>query len=183
MRKMKLFIACSLDGYIASKDGDISFLNQAELPGEDYGYTSFLKTIDTVIMGRKTYEKIISFDVPFPHPNETVYVFSSTLKGKNEHVIFVNNHVETFIENLKATQGKDIFLDGGAQLIKSCLTYQLIDEMIITILPLLLGDGIPLFLPIKHTQTFSLIKEQKFSNGLIQLTYQKNTNKMTVSLV
>lgn len=174
MRKIKLFIACSIDGYIATKSGDIQFLDQAAIDNEDYGYEAFMSHIDTVIMGRKTYDKIKSFDVAFPHLNEAVYVFSKTRKGSNDEVTFVNDDAPQFLHALKQQPGKDIFLDGGAQLIHTCLHHQLIDEMIISIIPICLGDGIPLFLPSNQSQTFVLINHKAYQSGVIQLTYQKS---------
>ena len=173
MRKVKLYIACSIDGYIATRDGDIGFLDQVAVVGEDYGYESFMKTIDTIIMGRKTYEKILSFDMPFPHQKELVYVFSNTLTGKNEYVTFIDQDVKAFIETLKQKKGKDIFLDGGAHLIRSFLDLNLVDDMIISIVPVLLGDGIPLFLPGLKQSGFKLVASTSFESGLVQLHYQK----------
>lgn len=173
MRKVKLSIACSIDGYIATLDGDISFLDQVAIPDEDYGYHAFIETIDTVIMGRKTYEKIRSFDIPFPHVHEKVYVFSHQKTGHDDHVTFVNEDVQSFIDHLKHQPGKDIFLDGGANLIQSFMKVNLMDEMTLSIIPVTLGEGISLFLPHQTYQAFERLSSQRFSSGLIQLVYQK----------
>lgn len=175
MRKIKLYIACSVDGYIATKTGDISFLDNVAVDHEDYGYSEFIKTIDTVIMGRKTYDKIQSFAIPFPYQKETVYVFSKTMTGKNDDVIFVNQDVLSFVQTLKKQPGKDIFFVGGASLFKIFNELDLIDEMVISIMPIILGDGIPLFLPSIYQQSLILTKHHVYDSGLVQLIYIKKS--------
>src|ERR1700754_1598644 len=127
MRKLRLFIACSLDGYIATPDGDLSWLSLVEKEGEDYGYNAFIQTVDTVIMGRKTYDKVLSFGIEFPHKDKTCYVWSQHKKGSDENVTFVNDDPAVWVEKLKSEEGKDIFCDGGAELISNLVKQDLVD--------------------------------------------------------
>src|SRR4051812_24677761 len=94
-RLVILYIAMSVDGYIAGENGDISWLSTVEIPGEDYGYGEFIKTVDTVIMGRKTYEKVLSFGIGFPHADKKCYVISRERKGVEENVTFYNGSLAT----------------------------------------------------------------------------------------
>ncbi|MDH4199302.1 MAG: dihydrofolate reductase family protein [Spirochaetia bacterium] len=169
-RKVILYIAMSLDGYIARPDGDISWLSVVEQEGEDYGYKSFTETVDTVIMGRKTYEKILSFGIEFPHKDKKVYVISRSRKGSDGNVEFSDN-VDALLSNLKNTQGKNIYLDGGAELVNDMMQRDLLDEMIISVIPFMPGNGIRLFQEINKEHKLRLMDSQLFSSGLVQLHY------------
>ncbi len=96
-RKVILYIAMSLDGYIATETGNIDFLSLVEKEGEDYGYASFIETIDTVIMGRKTYDKIKSYDIPFPHSDKTCYIITHTAKPSEGSVHFYTGSIKSLI--------------------------------------------------------------------------------------
>lgn len=174
-RKVILYIAQSLDGFIADKNDDISWLSVVEKPGEDYGYQNFLNCIDTVIMGRRTYEKILSFGIEFPHKDKTCFVISRSKTGHDNNVKFINENLSGFVNELKSNPGKNIYLDGGAVLVHEMLDLNLIDEMIISIIPVLLGNGIHLFGAYNslsnpdaklHLQTCKY-----FETGLVQLHY------------
>ena len=171
-RKVVLFIAMSLDGYIAREDGDLEWLSVVEDQTEDYGYSNFINTVDTVIMGRKTYEKVLSFGIDFPHKNKTCFVISKTHQGKDENVTFMNGNLFDFIFSLKKMPGKNIYLDGGSELVFEFLKHHLIDEMIISVIPVLLGGGIPLFKKGNVPYSLKLIKSTSFKSGLVQLYYQ-----------
>jgi dihydrofolate reductase len=144
-RKVILYIAMSLDGYIAKQNGDISFLSVVEQKGEDYGYAEFVKTIDTVIWGRKTYDKILSFGIKFPHPDKKIYVITRTARPKKANVTFYSDGLKDLIETLKSQNGKNIYVDGGAEIVSELMKQNLIDEFIISIIPVFLGSGISLF--------------------------------------
>ncbi|AMS27801.1 dihydrofolate reductase [Bacteroidetes bacterium UKL13-3] len=172
MRKVIVNIAVSLDGYIAHEDGNIDWLSMVEVPGEDYGYATFYDTIDTVVMGRKTYEKLLSFGIPYPHSQKQSYIISKTLSGsKNQSIVFFNGDVKTLVTDLKQLDGKDIFIDGGAQLVQSLLKEKLIDNIVISTIPVLLGGGIRLFNGELPFQKLQLLRTKSFDSGLVQFHY------------
>lgn len=172
-RKVIVFIAASLDGYIAKEDGDISFLTAVESPGEDYGYSDFIVTVDTVIMGRKTYDKVLTFGIDFPHRDKRCYVLSRTKIGKDEDVEFFNGDVAALITTIRNVPGKDIFIDGGAEVIHELMKQKLVDRFIISIIPVLLGSGVSLFKPMMQEQKLKLVNSKPFASGLVQLWYDK----------
>lgn len=174
MRKVIVYIAASIDGYIAREDGNIDWLSVVEMPDEDYGYKAFTETIDTVIMGRKTYEKVLSFGIPYPHADKKSYIITRTLtQSPQPEIIFYDGNVADLISQLKSESGKNIFIDGGAQLVHSLLREQLVDELIVSTIPVLLGGGIRLFQGGFPEQKFHTINAQSFSSGLVQVHYSR----------
>ena len=170
-RKIILYIAMSLDGYIAKQNDDISFLTAVEQEGEDYGYSKFIETIDTVILGRKTYDKILAMGIDWPYGDRKVYVLTRAPKPDSGHIQFYSGSLSDLISTLKSQEGKHIYCDGGAETVHQLLQEDLIDELIISVIPIMLGDGISLFkggLPEKRLQ---LIKSTSFEKGLVQLHY------------
>ncbi|MDF2943178.1 MAG: hypothetical protein K0S01_2036 [Herbinix sp.] len=172
-RKVILYIAQSLDGYIAREDNDISWLSVVEQKNEDYGYGDFIKSIDTVIMGRKTYEKVLSFGIEFPHKDKKCYVLSKTHKGSDQNVQFYNDSVDELISNLRSEEGDDIFIDGGAEVVKEFRNSNLIDEYILSIIPIFLGKGIRLFKESEIENKLKLMDSKTFVTGLVQLKYER----------
>jgi len=172
-RKVILYIATSLDGFIAKDNNDISFLSTVEVVGEDYGYSEFIKTIDIVIMGRKTYDKVLSFGVAFPHKDKKCYVLSQTRTGKDENVEFFNGDVGILIQKIRKSDGLNIFIDGGSELIHELMKQNLIDRFIISVIPHMLGGGIKLFNPGRPELTLKLIRSSSFPSGLVQLEYER----------
>jgi len=173
-RKVVVFIACSIDGYIAGKNENLDFLSLVEAPGEDYGYNDFIQTVDTVILGRKTYDMVLGFGVPFPHAERKCYVISGTRTGSDQHVSFWNHSPAELINYLQQQAGTDIFVDGGAQVIHSLLQEGLIDRLTISFIPHLLGEGIQLFSNGRPEQQMQLVQSKSFPSGLVQLTYEKS---------
>lgn len=169
-RKVILYIAMSLDGYIAKHDDNIDFLTVVDSPGEDYGYASFLKNIDTLIWGRKTYDKVLSFGIDFPHKERKVYVLSRTKTGRDENVEFVDN-VQDLIIELRKSPGMDIYCDGGSELVFELLKHSLIDRMIVSVIPYLLGSGIRLFKEGFTEQNLKFRQSVSYPSGLVQLWY------------
>ena len=172
-RRVILFIAMSVDGYIAREDGDIEFLSSMEAPGEDYGYGEFVKTVDTVIMGRKTYDKVMSFGIEFPHRGRKCYVLSRTRTGVDENVEFYDGDIRMLIGELRSTQGLDIFIDGGSEVVFELMQRNLIDRYIVSIIPTLVGKGIPLFRNGRPEQKLTLVRSQSYPSGLVQLWYDR----------
>lgn len=169
-RKVILYIAMSLDGYIAKKDDNIDFLSIVETPNEDFGYADFLENIDTVIWGRKTFDKVLSFGNGVPHKDKKVYVISETKQGNVEHAEYCNNLVD-LIKTLKQKEGKDIYCDGGAEIVFALLNSQLFDRIIVSIIPHLLGDGIRLFKENNIEQNVQLKRSITYPCGLVQLWF------------
>jgi len=182
-RKVILYIAQSLDGYIAKEDGDISWLSIVERDNEDYGYQSFIETVDTVIMGRKTYDKVLSFGVDFPHKDKKCYVISNTLKGSGDDVQYFSGNIEDLIISIRQDEGKDIFVDGGAEVIRELKDKNLIDEYIISIIPILLGKGIRLFKETDSESRLKLMECKVFDSGLVQLEYKRTEYATAASIV
>ena len=169
---VSIFLAMSLDGFIAGPDGDLDFLDSIDHGEEDYGYHKFVNEVDTVLLGRKTYDKVMSFDVEFPHKDRKCFVFStdSHNNDKNEFVKFVNMPPSDLIEEIRASGSKGIFCDGGANLIAQLHNDGLIDRYIISIIPVVLSSGISLFQNF-DTANLKFIESASFPSGLVQLTY------------
>jgi len=172
-RKLCLFIAMSLDGYIAKPNGDISFLDEMNQEGEDYGYKAYIETVDTVILGRKTYDKILSMGVDSPYGNRDVYVLTRTARENSGKTTFFSADLKDLVTELRSKQGKNIYCDGGAEIIQQLLQAELIDEFTISIIPIVLGTGIRLFDGIYPEQKLTLLESKSFSKGLTQLHYAR----------
>ena len=147
MRKLKLYIATSLDGKIARLNDSVDWLERILNPEKtDYGYKNFYDSIDTTLMGNKTYKAILNFDTLYPYIDKKNYVFTRSTQEKDDgNVQFINKEVDSFIKALKQQEGKDIWLVGGGSFTTFLLNEGLIDEMQLFIMPILIGEGIPLF--------------------------------------
>lgn len=163
----------SLDGFIAAPEDNLSFLSVVEKEGEDYGYSEFVKGIDTVIMGRKTYEWVISHVPEFIHANKVSYIITRTPKPSVGNTNFYSGNLRELILTLKTTEGKNIFIDGGAEIVNLLLQDNLIDEFVISVIPVLLGEGIRLFNTGFPAQNLKLLQSRQYEKGLVQLHYCK----------
>lgn len=172
-RKVILYIAASLDGYIAKPNDDLSFLSMVEKAGEDYGYGDFIKTVDTVIMGRKTYEWIMAHVPEFVHADKETYVITRSPRADLGRTHFYSGKLKDLVDHLKLTSGKHIFCDGGAEIVHELLSEDLIDELIISYIPVLLGDGTPLFKNGRSEQALQLVSGKTFETGLVQVHYRR----------
>jgi dihydrofolate reductase len=170
-RKLILYIACSLDGYIAAPGDDLSFLEAVAQDGEDYGYSAFVETVDTIIMGRKTYDWILKH-APFPHTDKRVFIVTHTPRASEGNITFYTGSLRTLLEDLKSHTGQHIFCDGGADVVHALLKDNLIDECIISVIPVLLGNGTRLFKDGRDTKKLSLVLAKSFPSGLVQLHYK-----------
>tara|TARA_Y100000814_G_C12184091_1_gene352387 strand:- start:14 stop:592 length:579 start_codon:yes stop_codon:yes gene_type:complete len=175
MRKISLFIALSLDGYIAKPNDDLSFLKLVEKEGEDYGYAEFVAQIDTIIIGRRTYDYVLK-EIGASHydnGDRDVYVITRTARPKIGRTTFYTGNLEELINRLKSEVGKNIYCDGGAEVINELLKHDLIDELIISVIPVLLGNGTRLFKDGRPEQTLEFITSKTFETGLAQLHYRR----------
>jgi len=168
-KKIILYIAISLDGFIAKEDGNIDWLTKYENIGEDYGFKEMYDKIGIVLVGGITYRQIED-----AYKGKEVYVFSRTkTRQKADNIHFVSGDVKKIVNNLKLENNKNIWLVGGASLVNQFLSADLIDEYIITIIPTLLGKGISLFQGKNHESNLKLSNVKSFDSGLIQLHYVK----------
>ena len=172
MRKVKLFIASSLDCYIAREDGGIDWL----FTDADYGYTKFYDSIDTIIVGKKSYDQSLTLD-EYPYKGKKVYVFTrKKVRKKNNNneqdVEYIDTNIQDFVTTLTQSIGKDIWLLGGGEIVSILLNADLVDEIILSIHPIILGTGIPLLRDIQKEVNLQLENSLSFDSGLTQLYYK-----------
>jgi dihydrofolate reductase len=170
-----IYIATSLDGFIARKDGSIDWLLEIPNPEKsDFGFSDFIKTIDAFVMGRKTYETVLTFGA-WPY-NKPVFVLSNTLQSLpqnlSDKVEIIKGSPELVVDTLNAREYKNLYIDGG-ETIQSFLNVNLIDEMIITKVPIILGEGIPLFGELVKEQKFAHLKTEVLFNYLVKSHYKR----------
>ena len=175
MRNIVLGLGISLDGYIARPNGDVDFLFMPK----DYSMAPFFATVDTAIMGRKTLDVGLKMSGgSLPASSMTYYVFShSKPPGQCDSWTFVNESPAAFVRKLRKRSGKDIWLMGGGELARDFLKADLVDELYIGVVPVLLGEGIPLFPSRFPQRNFSLIENKTFSRGMIALKYKRVRSK------
>lgn len=171
MRKVVLAVGISVDGYIARPDGDVDFLSMAG----DYSMAGFFATVDTAIMGRKTFEVGLKLSKgKFETYGLKTYVCSRTLPaGERDGLIYTAEPPEELIAKLRAKKGKNIWLMGGGELARDYLKADLVDEIHLGIVPALLGEGIPMFPAGFPQRDFKLIENETFSQGLIVVKYAR----------
>ncbi|MCU7795809.1 MAG: dihydrofolate reductase family protein [Candidatus Thiodiazotropha sp. (ex Myrtea spinifera)] len=174
--KASVYIAMSLDGFIARKDGALDWLDKANTAvpkGEDCGYHAFMDSIDTLIMGRKTYEKVLSFG-QWPYGEKPVIVLSSHSivfpPDLSNRVSHSSESPRDLLERLSKAGVTHVYIDGG-NTIQRFLSVGLIDEITITVIPVILGDGIPLFGPLENDIHLAHIHTHVFDFGFVQTTY------------
>ncbi|MEP4531472.1 MAG: dihydrofolate reductase family protein [Cyclobacteriaceae bacterium] len=176
MRKVKMYIAISLDGKIADEAGGVGWLDEIPLPeGTDYGYGDFIKSIDTTIMGNSTYQQVLSFPVEFPYKEQENFVYTKNQELTNdENVTFVSSDFSQHIKSLKQQSGKDIWLIGGGQVNTLVHNLDLVDEYWIFVMPVILGAGIPLFADHPIKTSLQLIHSETYDSGVTFLHYSKS---------
>ena len=168
MRRVKLFVAWSLDGYIARSDGGVEWL----FDDQDYGMKEFMSTVDTVVMGRKTYEVMEKFG-PNVYEGKRNVVFSRSRRtGPNPHVEWVSDDAATFVASLRDEKGGDIWVVGGGDLFMHLLHHEQIDDIMLAIHPIILGDGIKLFPRKAATVKLALAQVESFESGLLMVHYK-----------
>jgi dihydrofolate reductase len=163
----------SLDGYIAGPGDDLSFLDLVSMEGEDYGYSEFMESVSTVVMGRRTYDKILEITREFPHRDKETYILTRTPRPASGNIMFYSESPEDLIAKLKTTPGKNIFIDGGSETANVLMRKHCIDEFIISVIPVLLGEGIPLFKEGGAVEQMRFEGVKSFPTGLVQLHYSR----------
>jgi dihydrofolate reductase len=176
-RKIIVYLATSADGYIARPDGDVEWLNRRPQT-VDYGMRAFYRSVDTILMGRKTYDWGLAYQKKTGMKGSVFdtklanYVFSRKPPKKvAPGVQFVSEPVKTFARRLRATRGKNIWMMGGGELIASFLDAGEIDEFDIHIIPTLIGEGIPLIAPRHRDIELRLLSARKYADGTVRLRY------------
>ena len=173
-RKLIVYIASSLDGYIAKTGDDLSFLSIVEQPGQDYGYAEFISSVDTIVIGRRTFDWVMQHAPSYAHPEKEVFVITKTPRESLGNTRFYNGDLLTLIKDLKAAPGKNIFCDGGATLVNQLAAADLVDEYVISVIPVLIGEGIRLFADGRPEQRFELVRSAAFPSGLVQSHYRRS---------
>ena len=175
MRKVTLFIAMSLDGYIADKDGGVDWLNGQEEDGENMDtYSEFIKTIDTIIMGWNTYHQLTSELSPeeWSYPEQVSFVITHREIPSTEQICFTSESPCDLIKRLRREEGKGIWICGGAGIAQQLMKEELIDVWHISVIPTLLGGGIRLFGKLDEERKLRLVKTQSY-NGITDLVYER----------
>ena len=171
-RNVIVHIGTSADGYIARLDGDLEWLTSRPAPKGFYGMNAFMKSIDTKVLGRKTYDMSLQMGAKFDAKNPHI-VFSrhSPPADVPAGVQFVNDGIGEFVDRLREQPGKDIWLMGGGEIIASFLDAQAIDEFVISVAPVFIGDGIPLIARRHRHVPLELRSVERFDDGVVQLRY------------
>jgi dihydrofolate reductase len=170
MSKIVLYIASSLDEFIARRNGDISWLDEFNVEGEDYGYSEFLNGVDIIVMGSKTYEQVLSFS-KWPYEGFKVYVLTRRKLDCVDGAEIYSGDLDLFVQKIKQESRKNIWLVGGATVAQNFLRQRYIDEIVLSIIPIILGDGISLFKNEAGEIHLALLRSKSYSNGVVQLHY------------
>ena len=170
-RKFIVYVAVSADGFIARQDGSVEWLDTPRLKGH-HGMGEFYRSIDTCIMGRKTYDLMVSFGMKEGYTGKKNYVFSRTLsKAASPKVVIVSEGVPVLAERLRSEKGKDIWLVGGAELVAAFLDSGQVDQFVIHVIPTMIGEGIPLVSPRHRNLPLKLLVTKRFPDGVVKLHY------------
>ncbi|PFY88805.1 dihydrofolate reductase family protein [Bacillus pseudomycoides] len=182
-RRIILDLAVTLDGFIEGKHGEVDWC----IMDSEMGFIDFLNQIDTILYGRKSYDLWGQFtpEIEGTKPEKELwelihskekYVFSRTQKGSDNKAIFIKDNILEEVNKLKKKSGKDIWLYGGASLITTFINLGLVDEFRLSVHPVILGEGKPLFIDIKQRLNLKVVNTRTFSSGVVQLIYHLNGN-------
>jgi dihydrofolate reductase len=162
-----VYIAVSLDGYIARADGGLDWLSIVERPGEDYGYKVFFDSVDALVIGRKTYDTVLAFE-QWPYETKRCTVVTRSPPASRHGETFHAGSLSSLLDRLATDGVRRVYVDGGA-LIRSFLAEDLVDDVTLSVIPVLLGSGVPLFGGVERAMT--LVSSRSFPSGLVQLCY------------
>ncbi|MEL6864225.1 MAG: dihydrofolate reductase family protein [Bacteroidota bacterium] len=173
-RKVFLYISMSLDGFIAGENDDISFLDAMDKEGLDYGYYDFVANVDTYIVGRKSYDKVMSMIGHFPQAKEyDCYVITRQDIPDTADITFYNEDIKALIQRLRSEPGKHIYCDGGGEIVKLLMDNDLIDEYIVSIIPTIVGKGKRLFMGGTAARVLDFVGSETYETGLVQVRYRR----------
>lgn len=181
-RRIILDLAVTLDGFIEGKNGEVDWC----IMDPEMGFNNFLNQIDTILYGRKSYDLWGQYTPEIKDSNadkemwelvhsKEKYVFSKTQKGTDDKAIFINDHILEEVKKLKSKPGKDIWLYGGANLITTFINLGLVDEFRLSVHPVILGEGKPMFMDIRQRLNIKLVDTRTFQSGVVQLIYHLQT--------
>ena len=174
MRKLKLYMASSLNGKIARRNGSVDWLEAIPNPEKtDHGYSKFYESIDTTIKGFNTYKQILDWGIPFPYSDKKNYVFTRKKNLTNTNFVdFISeDHIE-FVKNLKKEKGKDIWLIGGGQINTLLFNANLVDEIQLFIMPIVIPEGKDIFDSFPKEQNLKLLESKQYSTGAVEIRYK-----------
>ena len=172
MTALTYYVAASLDGFIATPDGGIDWLTVAESEGEDYGYADFFAGIDALVLGRITYEQILGFG-EWPYADKPCWVMArQTLPSSRTDVIVTDQHPSAVVQAIAERGHRRIWLVGGGTLAGAFQAAGLITDVIVSVIPIVLGNGIPLFGASGIWQQLQLVETTPYPSGVVQLHYR-----------
>ena len=180
MSRIILYIATSLDGYIARADGSVDWLDRLPNPDQnDYGYHAFLEGVDTIVMGRKSYEEVLGFGIGWPYVGCKTFILTrdTNYSPTTPDTQILSRLDENALKRIRSGSQKNIWLVGGGEVITAFLRIDAIDEIILFIAPLMLGSGIPLFADSLPERFLELIDSHSYASGLVCLRYRKGPKK------
>ena len=163
------FLAASLDGFIARPDGGLDWLRAVEASGEDYGFAEFFSSVDTLSVGRATYDVVLGF-AEWPYAGKRVVVLTHRPPAPRHGETFASGTPEEIVASLGAAGARHVYVDGGAT-VSAFLRARLLDELTVSVIPVVLGDGIRLFQPPLPERTVVLRDARAFPSGLVRLRY------------
>lgn len=174
-----VYIATSLDGYIADKDNQMGWLHEVPNPGgSDFGFSAFMKRVDALLMGRRTFEKVVGFECEWPY-SKPVFVLSNSMsdvpEGYEDKVTLVRGDLKKVVAELNDQGYKELYIDGGLT-VQNFLKEDLIDEMIITTIPVILGGGIPLFGELSQPLKFRHVESERVADLLVKNRFVRCKN-------
>jgi dihydrofolate reductase len=174
MRKIKLYIACSLNGKITANNGLVDWLEHIPNPDKnDYGYAAFQQSVDTTIQGYNTYKQVLDWGIDFPYPDTKNYVLSRKLDLENTNQVeFITQNPIDKIREIKSEAGKDIWLIGGGSINTLFLNAGLVDEIQVFVMPIILAEGIEIFAALPDQTNLTLKNTQTFKSGVIEMIYK-----------
>jgi len=168
--KISVYIGTSIDGYIAQEDGGLDWLERIPTPNEDFGFKEFMDSVDVLIMGRKTYDIVSGFD-KWPYQGKRVIVLSKTLEMVKDEAELFSGEPQRLVSTLHTEGVKHVYVDGGMTISKF-LEANMVDQITITVIPIILGTGIRLFNPMDKEHNCRLILAKSYPSGLVQLRYE-----------
>jgi len=167
--RCSVYLASSLDGFIARADGAVDWLSRVEQPGEDYGFASFFSSVDVLVMGRRSYDVVLGFGV-WPYGKRRVIVLTHRPETPRHSEEFWQGDVRALHLRLASEGARHVYVDGG-QVLSQFLSARLIDAVTVSIIPVLLGEGTRFTQPLGADVVLSLTGHRTFDSGLVQLTY------------
>jgi len=171
VQELIYYVAASLDGFIATPDGSVDWLAPFEDSAQDYGYREFLDSVDALVMGSRTYEQVIGFDIPWPYADRPTWVVTHRDLELRPGVTLASDSPATVAAQLESLGHDRVWLVGGGALAAGFRAAGLITEHIVSVMPVILGKGVPLFGATGEAESLRLVEAVRFDSGVVQLRY------------